>query len=152
VAADKTRVIPCSGQHARGHTSVDFLGFELRWGTDRAGQPQLKRRTARQKLRNALKQCTAWGREPCRRRVRVVFKDLNAKLRGYYRDDGVHGNSPSLHQFVDRARRILFTWWNRRSPRRSYTWTGFTALLRHFRVERPRLVGRPNTRMAALDA
>jgi RNA-directed DNA polymerase len=80
-----------------------------------------------------------------------VFKDLNAKLRGYYRSYGVHGNSPSLQQCFNRAMRLLVNRLNRRSPRRSYTWTGFTALLRHFRVERPRLGGRPHTRMAALE-
>lgn len=152
VAPDKTRVIPFSHQHARGRTSFDFLGFEFRWGTDRAGKPHVKRRTARKKLRNSIKRFTAWCRDTCRSRVRDVFRDLNAKLRGYYRYYGVHGNSPSLQQFFNQAMRILFKWLNRRSQRRSYTWTGFTALLRHFRVERPRLVGRPNTRMAALEA
>src|SRR5262245_45403300 len=68
VAPEKTRVIPFSGQHARGRTSFDFLGFEFRWGTDRVGKPHLKRRTARKKLRNSLKQFTAWCRETCRRR------------------------------------------------------------------------------------
>jgi len=143
VAPDKTRVIPFSHQHARGRTSFNFLGFEFRWGTDRAGKPHVKRRTARKKLRNSIKRFTAWCRETCRSRVRDVFRDLNAKLRGYYRYYGVHGNSPSLQQFFNQAMRILFKWLNRRSQRRSYTWTGFTELLRHFRVERPRLVGRP---------
>ena len=68
VAPEKTRVIPFSGQHARGRTSFDFLGFEFRWGTDRVGKPHLKRRTARKKLRNSLKQFTAWCRETCRSR------------------------------------------------------------------------------------
>jgi len=152
MAADKTRVIPFSHQHARGRTSFDFLGFEFRWGTDRAGKPHVKRRTARKKLRNSIKRFTAWCRETCRSRVRDVFRDLNAKLRGYYRYYGVHGNSPSLQQFFNQAMRILFKWLNRRSQRRSYTWTGFTELLRHFRVERPRLVGRPKPRMVALEA
>jgi hypothetical protein len=117
MAVDKTRGIPLSHRHARGRTSFDFLGFELRWGTDRGGTPHLKRRTARKKLRNALKRFTAWCRETCRSRVRDVFKGVN-----------------------------------RRSQRRSYTWTGFIELLRHFQVERPRLVGRPNTRQAAVEA
>ena len=120
--------------------------------TDRGGKPHLKRRTARKKLRNSLKRFTAWCRETCRSRVRDVFRDLNVKLRGYYRYYGVHGNSPSLQQFFRHAMRILFKWLNRRSQRRSYTWTGFIELLRHFQVERPRLVGRPNTRKAAVEA
>jgi RNA-directed DNA polymerase len=146
MAPDKTRVIPFSGQHARGHTSVDFLGVEFRWGTDRAGKPHLKRRTARKKRRNSIQQFTAWCREMCRSRVRDVFRDLNAKVRGYYRYYGVQGNYPSLQQFFHRALRILCKWLNRRSQRRSYTWPGFRELLRHFQVERPRLVGRPKPR------
>jgi hypothetical protein len=152
MAVDKTRGIPLSHRHARGRTSFDFLGFELRWGTDRGGKPHLKRHTARKKLRNSLKRFTAWCRETCRSRVRDVFRDLNVKRRGYYRYYGVHGNSPSLQQFFHHAMRILFKWLNRRSQRRSYTWTGFIELLRHFQVERPRLVGRPNTRQAAVEA
>jgi group II intron reverse transcriptase/maturase len=152
MAVDKTQVIPLSHRHARGRTSVDFLGFEFRWGTDRGGKPHLKRRTARKKLRNSRKRFTAWCRETCRSRVRDVFRDLNVKLRGYYRYYGVHGNSPSLQQFFHHAMRILFQWLNRRSQRRSDTWTGFIELLRHFQVERPRLVGRPNTRKAAVEA
>lgn len=143
VAPDKTRVIPFSGQHARGRTSFDFLGFEFRWGTNRAGKPQLKRRTARKTLRRSIQRFTAWCRETCRHRVRDVFRELNAKLRGYYRYYGVPGNYPSLQQFFYRAMRILMQWLNRRSQRRSYTWPGFKELLRHFQVERPRLVGRP---------
>jgi hypothetical protein len=81
-----------------------------------------------------------------------VFRDLNAKLRGYDRYYGVHGNSPSLQQFFNQAMRMLFKWLNRRSQRRSYTRIGYTELLHHVRVERPRLVGRPNTRLAALEA
>jgi RNA-directed DNA polymerase len=34
LAAGKTRVIPFTRQPAPGHTSVDVLGFECRWGRD----------------------------------------------------------------------------------------------------------------------
>ena len=152
VAPDKTRVIAFSGQHARGRTSFDFLGFEFRWGSDRAGKPHLKRRTARKKLRNSIQRFTAWCRDACRHRVTDVLRELNAKLRGYYRYYGVPGNYPSLQQFFHRAMRILFKWVNRRSQRRSYTWTGFVELLRHFQVERPRLVGRPTRRRVTSEA
>jgi RNA-directed DNA polymerase len=144
VAPDKTRVIPFSSQQARGRTSFDFLGFEFRWGTNRAGKPHLKRRPARKTLRRSSQRCTAWCRETCRHRVKDVFRELNAKLRGYYRYYGVSGNYPSLQQFFYRAMHILLKWLNRRSQRRSDTWPGFTELLRHFQVEWPRLVGRPH--------
>jgi hypothetical protein len=79
----------------------------------------------------------------------VLFARLNAKLRGYYNDYGVHGNCASLKQCFFSAMGILQQWLNRRSQRRSYTWAGDTELLARFKVERPRIVGRPKTRLAA---
>jgi len=65
---------------------------------------------------------------------------------------GVHGNSASLKQFFDGALRILLKWLNRRSQRRSYNWQGFKAIVEHFKVERPRIVGQPKTRRATAMA
>ena len=149
VAAGKTRVIPVTRPQGPGHTSFDFLGVEVRWGRDRAGKPHLKRRTSRKRRRNSRKRVTEWGKERCRHRLKDVFREVNAKVRGYDHDYGVNGNSARLHEFFTGARRILFKWLNRRSQRRSYTWTGFRDLLHHFRVERPHLVGRPPPRLAA---
>jgi hypothetical protein len=152
LSADKTRVIPFSQHQALGKTSFDFLGFEFRWGKDRAGKPHLKRRTSRKKLRNSLKQFTLWCQEKCRYGLEDLFRELNAKLRGYYNYYGVNGNYASLNEFFHSALRILFKWLNRRSQRRSYTWTGFRELLQFFQIEQPYLVGRPKPRKAAAGA
>ena len=58
LSENKTRVIPFSQHQALGKTGFDFLGFEFRWGKDRAGKPHLKRRTARKRLRDSLKRFT----------------------------------------------------------------------------------------------
>jgi len=148
LSAEKTQVISFSRQ-TKGTTSFDFLGFEFRWGHDRVGKPQLKRRTSRKKLRNSLKQFAEWCKTRCRGGMKRLFRELNAKLRGYYNYYGVNGNYAGLKQFFDAAMRILFKWLNRRSQRRSYNWAGFRELLEHFQVERPRIVGRPKARRAA---
>jgi hypothetical protein len=75
LSADKTRVIPFTLQQAPGHTSFDFLGFEFRWGQDRAGKPHLKRHTSRKKLRNSLKRVTDWCKEKCRYRRKDLFRE-----------------------------------------------------------------------------
>ena len=152
LSADKTRVIPFGQYHDLGRTSFDFLGFEFRWGKDRAGKPHLKRRTSRKRLRNSLKQFTEWCRVKCRYGLKELFRELNAKLRGYYNYYGVVGNYASLEQFYTSAMRILCKWLNRRSQRQSYNWRGFWELLEHFQVEQPRIVGRPKTRRAASAA
>lgn len=146
----KTRIIPFSRHRQAGKTSFEFLGFEFRWGKDRKGRDHLKRRTARKKLRASLKRCTAWCQENRHLRLPVLFQRLNAKLRGYYNDYGVHGNAASLKEFFNKAIRLLLKWLNRRSQRHRYTWPGYTAVLERFKVARPRIVGRPQTRPAAL--
>jgi RNA-directed DNA polymerase len=146
----KTRIIPFSRYRQAGKMRVEFLGCAFRWGKDRKGQDHRKRRTARKKLRSALKRFTAWCKEPRHLRLPVLFQRLNAKLRGYYHDDGVHGNAASLQEFCNKAIRILVKWLNRRSQRHSDTWHGYNKVLERFKVARPRIVGRPKTRQAAL--
>jgi RNA-directed DNA polymerase len=148
----KTRLIPFSRHHLAGKTSFEFLGFEFRWGKDRKGKDHRKRRTARKKLRTSLKRFTAWCKENRHLRLPVLFQRLNAKLRGYDNYYGVHGNAASLQEFFNKAIRILLKWLNRRSQRHSSTWPGYTAVLERFKVVRPRIVGRPKTRQAALKA
>jgi RNA-directed DNA polymerase len=152
LAAEKTRILPFSRQPPPGQGSVEFLGFELRWGQDRAGKAHLKRRTARAKLRASLPRFTQWCRENRHRRLGVLFKQLNTKLRGYSNYSGVHGNSASLQHFFDGALRILLKWLNRRSQRSSYNGQGFKATLEHFKVEQPRIVRQPKTRRATAMA
>jgi RNA-directed DNA polymerase len=149
VAAEKTRVIPFHRDPPSGKSRFDFLGFEFYWGKDRGGRPHLKRRTSRKKLRASLNRFAAWCRENRNLRLMILFRRLNAKLRGYYNYYGVVGNYASLKQFFWQAVRILFKWLNRRSQRRSFNWQGFQELLKHFRVEQPRIVGRPKMRKAA---
>ena len=151
-AAEKSRILPFSRHQPPSQGRFEFLGFEFYWGRDRAGKAHLKRRTARAKLRASLRRFTQWCRENRHRRLKVLFQQLNRKLRGYYQYYGVHGNSSSLQQFFDGAQRILLKWLNRRSQRRSYTWLGFKALLEHFKIERPRIVGYPKMREATATA
>jgi len=152
LSEEKTRVMPFRRDPPTGQPRFEFLGFEYYWGTDRGGRAHLKRRTSRKKLRASLKHFTAWCRENRNLRLRGMFRQLNAKLRGYYNYYGVIGNHASLNQFFKQAMRILYKWLNRRSQRRSYNWETFAELQEHFAVERPRIVGRPKTRAAVSGA
>jgi hypothetical protein len=148
VAAAKTRVIPCSRHQVPGHTSVDVLGFEWRWGQNRTGKSHHKRRTSRTTRRHARTRVTDGCQEQCRDRWKDGCRALHAKRRGYDHDYGVKGNSARLREFFTCAMRILCRWLNRRRPRRSDTWAGFRTRRHHFRGERPRIVGRPPLRLA----
>jgi RNA-directed DNA polymerase len=150
VAAEKTRVIPFHRRPPSGKSRFQFLGFEFYWGKDRDGKPHLKHRTSRKKLRNSIKRFTEWCKKNRNLKPRILFRRLNAKLRGYYNYYGVIGNYDSLYQFFQQVKRILFKWLNRRSQRRSYNWKGFNQLLEHYKIERPRIKRRYKTRQLRL--
>lgn len=136
VAPEKTQQLPFQrGVKAR----FTFLGFEFYWGRNRFGRTVLQRRTDRKKYRAALAGFKAWCRENCRLPKPLLFAKLNRKLRGYWNYYGIRGNYESLNDFFHHAKRSLFKWLNRRSQRRSYTWTGFAALLKDFNIARPRI-------------
>ena len=80
----------------------------------------------------------------------VLCKRLHATLRGDAKAYGVHGNAASLQQCCNRAMGIVRQWVNRRSQRHSETWQSDTAVLERCKGARPRMVGRPKTRQAAL--
>jgi len=150
MSEEKTRIIPFPRHRPSGKYRFDFLGFEFYWGKDRSGKPHLKRRTSRKKLRSSIKRFTEWCKKNRNLEPMVLFRRINAKLRGYYNYYGVFGNYDSLQQFFQQVKRILFKWLNRRSQRRSYNWRGFEQLLEHYRVEQPRIVGRPKARQLQL--
>lgn len=139
LAEEKTRIIRFSRLHMEDKAMFEFLGFEFRWGTNRAGKPQLRKRTSRKRLRNSIKNFGEWCRENIHLRMTDFFEKLNAKLRGYYNYYGVIGNYESLASFYYQAMRKLFKRLNRRSQRKSYTWVGFNELLKYFRIEKPRI-------------
>ena len=103
----KTRIIPCSRYRQAGKMRFELLGFALRWGKDRQGKDHRKRRTARTKLRSALKRFTAWGKEHRHRRLPVLVPRRNAQLRGASNDYGVHGNAASRQECFNTAIRML---------------------------------------------
>jgi Retron-type reverse transcriptase len=139
LAEEKTRIIRFSRLHMEDKAMFEFLGFEFRWGMNKAGKAQLWKRTSRKKYRNSIKNFDKWCRENIHLRMTDFFRGLNAKLRGYYNYYGVVGNFTSLASFFYWSMRILFKRLNRRSQRKSYTWSGFNELLKYFRIEKPRI-------------
>jgi RNA-directed DNA polymerase len=146
----KTRIIPCSRHRQAGKTRVEVLGCACRWGKERTGRAHLTRRTARQHRWAALTRFTAWGKENRHRRRPALCQRLNATRRGEDHDDGVQGNAASRNACFNKALRLVRKWRKRRSQRHRYPWQGYTAVLARFTGARPRIVGRPTTRPAAL--
>ena len=138
LAATKSRILRfCRSDEPTAR--FEFLGFEFFWGTDRKGIRRVQRRTSRKKLRNSLATFTLWCRRNRHVPLRKLFPLLRMKLRGYYNYYGVTGNYVGLREFYEPSMKILRKWLNRRSQRVSLSWRGFTDLLHHFQVPRPRL-------------
>jgi hypothetical protein len=127
---------------------LELLSFEWRGDKDRAVKAHATRRTARQTLRHARKRFTQGGRKNRTLQLGIRCARLHAKRRGYDNPYGVPGNGASLTAFFSQTLGILKKWLHRHSPRRSDNWAGYTERLGHFPIDRPRLVGRPKTRMA----
>jgi len=139
LAPEKTRLLRFSRYQKDAKNRFDFLGFTFFWGTDRTGKDRLQRRTARPRLKKALRNFAAWIKQARNQRLTELMNELNSKLRGYYNYYGVQGNSSSLAEFYYHVERLLYKWLNRRSQKASYTWQGFKDLLKQFAIARPRI-------------
>ena len=75
------------------------------------------------------------------------LKTLQAKLRGTWNYYGLIGNYRRMQLVHEGTCRALYKWLNRRSQRKSLTWSGVNRLLTRFQVPRPRIVEERGVRM-----
>lgn len=137
VAEDKTKCIKF-GRFARQDASklgkkpdeFSFLGFTHYCGKTKEGYFKVKRRTSRKKFGQSLKAFTDWAR-----RGRNVLKKgemirrARSKIIGHLNYYAITDNLGLCRDFIYYATRILFKWLNRKSQRKSYTWSGFRQLI-----------------------
>jgi len=135
-AEDKTNIIRFD---KNSKLRFEFLGIEFYWGKGRKQNKVLSRRTSRKKLRTAIANFKEWCKKHCRLPKAILFTKLNQKLRGYWNYYGIRGNYKSLDEYYYFVKGVLLKWLNRRSQKRSYTWVGFKALLKDFRLAKPRI-------------
>lgn len=140
LSKEKTNIIEFSRYRIETNGRFDFLGFEFRWAYARSGKRIVKKRTSPKRMRKSLKQFTIWCRRILRMRLKEIFSQLNAKLRGYYNYYGIIGNAFSLHKFYYLIKRILFKWLKRRSHRGRFFWYNFNRYTKIYKVEEPRIV------------
>jgi RNA-directed DNA polymerase len=139
VEPSKTQMLRFSRFHPGLERRFSFLGFEFFWFPDRKGTPRVTRRTARKKLRAALKRMKEWIRLHRHKKTRWFLTALNTKLQGHYQYYGVRGNSSSLWLFYEEVKKTCFVWLNRWDQRRSYSWGAFKRLLSYIPLAKPRI-------------
>jgi hypothetical protein len=122
----------------RGGTSFDFLGFTLYWGRSLNGHSIPRVKTSGKRIRASLTRVQAWASTVrSRQGLLPVWRTFCAKVRGHLRYYGVSFNHRALDRFITQATRIMYKWLNRRSQRRSFTWTKFQRFMDQYSLPRP---------------
>jgi hypothetical protein len=132
---DKTRLLPFArpsyGAKGKGPGSFDFLGFTVYWRRSRKGTwvPQLKTRTA--KLRDVIRRFAEYCRRHRHDSIKQQQAALSRRLNGHFNYYGVNGNVRALNRVRFWTTYHWWKWLNRRSQKRSKTWTQMKAMLRN---------------------
>ncbi|MHC4124713.1 MAG: group II intron reverse transcriptase/maturase [Planctomycetota bacterium] len=144
---DKTNVISfgryerknAKRQNRRANT-FDFLGFTHFCGKSRRGKFIVGRKTSQKKFRRKCREMNEWLKSIRNyKKAKEWWPTLEAKLRGHYQYYGVSGNMRALKRFYGMTLRLVRKWLNRRSQRKTFSWAGFNAYLKHYPLPMPRI-------------
>jgi len=120
--------------------TFDFLGFTHYWGRARNGGWVIKRKTARNRLKRALKALSEWCRKNRHRPIKEQYQKLRQKMQGHYGYYGITGNIASLQRFHLGAIRTWKRWLSRRRRGRQFSWIDFARLTMKYCLPRARVV------------
>ncbi|MDD3168064.1 MAG: group II intron reverse transcriptase/maturase [Eubacteriales bacterium] len=140
LAMEKTRILEFGrfakhNREMRGEgkpETFDFLGFTFYCGMN--GKKEFFRcrvKTSKKKYRSKIKAMKEWIKNHRTIPLELIFKTINAKLRGHYQYYSVTDNTKDVKNFLAQTKWLLFKWLNRRSQRKSYNYdTFYNGLLR----------------------
>lgn len=150
VATDKTRIIEFgriswlkradNPKRKCKLTTFNFLGFTHYCATTRNGKFTMGHKTSKESLAKSLKEIQEWLKVA---RNFICLKDLmppiKAKLNGHYNYFGISGNIRCLDQFNTNVFWLIYKWINRRSQRKSMTYTELKDYMKRHGVPRPKI-------------
>jgi RNA-directed DNA polymerase len=138
---EKTRLVDFRRPSGKGGKSAifDFLGFTHYWGMSRKGNRVVQRKTAKKKLKQAVRRVYQWCRVNRHRPVKEQWESLCRKMLGHYGFYGVTFNGRSLNRFSEQVKRAWRKWLNRRSRDKDMPWDRFRRLLGRYPLPRPRI-------------
>jgi group II intron reverse transcriptase/maturase len=126
-------------RHDRENGTFDFLGFTHFWAKSRQGSWVIKRRTAKKRLRRAMKSLWQWCRNFRHENLLKQYKTLCQKLRGHYQYYGIRGNYRPLELMKDYAEKAWRYWLSRRGSERPISWDTFDRLRQTMPLPKPRI-------------
>ena len=138
---EKTRLLDFRrpmGGGGKSETFV-FLGFTHYWGLSRKGHWVIKRKTAKKKLKAAIRRVYEWCKEHRHDPVKEQWRTLSVKLTGHYQFYGITCNLRSLSSFHEAVKQSWRKWLERRSRRKDMPWARFERLLQRYPLPRPRI-------------
>jgi hypothetical protein len=116
----------------------DSLGFTPSWGRSRNGLVRVTGKPSKKRLRRALRDLTQGLRQERKaRKLPDLWPAMARKMRGHCNYFGVTDNRRALYRFERAVHKLLFTWRNRRSQRRSVTWESFRRYAAQHPLPRP---------------
>jgi len=118
----------------------DFLGLTHYWGKSRKGYWVVKRKTAKKKLKQAVRRIYNWCRDNRHMPVKEQWPKLRQKLHGHYNAYGITFNMGGLKSYYEEVKRCWHKWLNRRSRDRDMPWERFNRLLKRYPLPTPRIV------------
>ena len=147
VAEDKTKIIPfgryaakeCKRAGQSKPPTFDFLGFTHYCSKGRSGNFRVKRKTSKKKENAKLQQCKKWLMKHRHDGMVTIVAYLNRSLQGYYNYYCITDNIPTVDNFQDKIRSLLFKWMNRRSQRKSFNWEKFAMFMKRYPLIRPKV-------------
>jgi RNA-directed DNA polymerase len=135
VAPEKTSLQRFSRFHIGRKRHFVLLGFEFYWDRDAKGQPRLRGRTARKKLKQTMKAANEWLKRNRHKKLPILMMILRRKLIEFQNYFGLPGNSWGLGRLQGYIINRLHYWLNRRGGRkRSYNWQAMSDILNHFKI------------------
>ena len=124
----------------KGKGTFEFLGFTHFWAKSRKGHWIIKRKTAKKRVRRAMKALGQWCRFNRHRPLKDQYRMLKQKLLGHYQYYGVRHNFQMLVRVHEYAKRTWRYWLNRRSSKKAMPWKKFERILAELPLPRPRIV------------
>jgi group II intron reverse transcriptase/maturase len=119
--------------------TFDFLGFTHFWAKSRQGYWVIKRKTAKKRLRRAMKSLWQWCRDHRHENLMEQYKTLCLKLRGHYEYYGIRSNYKMLEVVMEHVEKAWRYWLSRRSRTSFIPWDVFERLRRSFPLPKPRI-------------
>lgn len=117
-------------QQGRKLPTFNFLGFTCYWGKARKGFWRLKYTSRRDRFSAKLKSMRLYLRKNLNGDTNTILKAILRVVRGWINYHAVSDNERKVGQFLQRVKRIIFWWINRRGGRKRTNWKQFTLLLK----------------------